>query len=479
MEKSLPDTDNDSSREGSTTPTETSFWKRLWALERQAWTPRWCRNDPSKDFGCPTSFIILCTCANAISSANLYYLHPVLNKVANDFGITYEHASLIPRLLQGGYGIGILLLCPLGDVFRIRPLALILTSATALIWIGLCLAPSFESFTALSFLAGLLSVSPQIFIPLVGALAPPHRRATASTIVLAGSWAGFATPQVVAGVVAQYTHWRNIYWVALGLQGLLVGLIFFLFPDLPVRVRHNSSSRLNQYGRILSTILRLAATKPVLAFGCVATFLANAALASFWTVLTAHLSSPDTFNYDPLTIGLFSLIGIGTALMIPIYTYLVIERTATYFSSTLGVLFGIVAICLDSYVPGGVKTLKIGGPILHAFGVEFGIQVASVAARAAIYKSMPTHANKATVVFTACAFAGQLMGTSVGNNLYARGGWSWSSSFHVALGVATLVVVYLRGPKETGWIGWTGGAGFRLESSGHDGGERDVESQGK
>lgn len=206
MEKILPDTDADSSREAPTTPTDISSWKRLCALECEAWTPSWCRQGSNKEFGCPTSFIILCTCANTISAANLYYTHPVLNKAADDFGVNYEHASLIPRLLQGGYGISILLLCPL---------VLVLTSAAAAAWLGLCLAPSFEAFTAL------------------------------------------------------------------GLQGLLVSSIFLFFPDLPLQARNDPSSRLRKYVRTLSTVLRLAVTRLVLALGCVVTFLANAALASF------------------------------------------------------------------------------------------------------------------------------------------------------------------------------------------------------
>lgn len=108
--------------------------------------------------------------------------------------------------------------------------------------------------------------------------------------------------------------------------------------------------------------------------------------------------------------------------------------------------------------------LGVGGPILQAFGVDFGLQVASVSYRAAIYRSLGAQdINKATVIFTCCAFLGQLLGSAVGNALYASGGWVRVGIFHLAFTVATLVVVYLKGPGEAGWFGWKGGAPLRLK----------------
>jgi predicted MFS family arabinose efflux permease len=410
--------------------------------------------------------MLVCSFASAVTAANMYYTYPVLNKAADDFGVTYERASLIPQLLQAGYGCGILLLCPLGDVFRLRPIILTLMLITTFAWLGLCITSSFEVLTALSFVTGFVTMSPQLMLPLVGVLAPPERRATAVSIVLAGTMMGVAVPRVITGIVTEYTSWRNSYWAALALQSLLLVLLWALFPDYP-RPAPGSTGPFRTYIRLLGSIARTAVTEPILAYGCAVTFLANAALGSFWTTLTAHLAAAP-FGFGPLQIGLFSILAIGTTSLIPVYSYLVIERFATYFASTFGLVFGIVTIALDAYTADD-GVLGIGGPIIQAVGIDLGVQIASVAYRAAVVKSLPeSTTNRANVIFTANSFIGKLAGTSVGNALYARGGWSRVGTFNLTVSAATLVLVYVRGPKETGWFGWTGGVGLRLDNAGPD-----------
>ena len=448
----------------------TNIWRRF--VSSQIWTPRRCRQDASRKPDLTTSVMLLCTFAGAISAANLYYTYPVLNKAAEEFGVSYERATLIPQLLQAGYGCGILLLCPLGDVFRLRPVILLLLAITTGAWLGLCLTASFEVFTALSFVTGFVTVSPQLLLPLVANLAAPDRRATALSVVLAGQMMGLAVPRVVAGIVTQYTNWRTIYWAALGLQVLLLATIWLFFPDYPLSNplpnpnsdpdSGRSEPWFRRYARVLSGIVHMAFTKPILAHGCAVAFMTNAVLASFWTTLTAHLAASPR-DFGPLQIGLFSLVAVGTTCAIPLYSYLVVERFATYVSSAAGLAYGVVSIAVDAYAGEGIGN-GVGGAVVQALGVDFGLQVASVAYRAAVYKTLP--ANKANVMFTASAFVGQLVGTSVGNSVYARGGWSQVGTFHVAVAAATLVLVFVRGPRETGWFGWTRGATLRLKDRG-------------
>lgn len=58
-------------------------------------------------------------------------------------------------------------------------------------------------------------------------------------------------------------------------------------------------------------------------------------------------------------------------------------------------------------------------------------------------------------------FSGQLIGTAVGNALYARSGWYASGSASVAFVAFALFVALIRGPHETGWVGWHGGMNWR------------------
>lgn len=66
--------------------------------------------------------------------ADLYYSHPILNILAEEFGVPYVRVSNIPTLSQAGYAVGLLFLCPLGDIFRRRAFVLSLVFITATFW---------------------------------------------------------------------------------------------------------------------------------------------------------------------------------------------------------------------------------------------------------------------------------------------------------------------------------------------------------
>jgi len=98
------------------------------------------------------------TTDDAPQVANLYYSHPILNILAEDFNVPYAEVSQIPTLTQAGYAAGLLFLCPLGDLVRRRPFVLWLVWFTATVSIGLCLTTSLSVFSGLSFLVGFTTV---------------------------------------------------------------------------------------------------------------------------------------------------------------------------------------------------------------------------------------------------------------------------------------------------------------------------------
>ena len=72
--------------------------------------------------------------AACFTVANLYYTHPILNRLAHDFGVTDEQSSYIAFLSQLGYAVGLLFLCPLADLVKRRPFVLWLVWFTATLW---------------------------------------------------------------------------------------------------------------------------------------------------------------------------------------------------------------------------------------------------------------------------------------------------------------------------------------------------------
>jgi hypothetical protein len=127
-----PETD-ETSRLRSRTPRFKSAFKRAWDIV--TWTPPNCRWDPEKPPQFSLGLNILFAFAGAFTVANLYYNHPILNILADDFNVSYEEVSEIPTLMQAGYATGLFFLCPLGDLLRRRPFVLSLVFLTSSLWL--------------------------------------------------------------------------------------------------------------------------------------------------------------------------------------------------------------------------------------------------------------------------------------------------------------------------------------------------------
>ncbi|KAL2801978.1 MFS general substrate transporter [Aspergillus granulosus] len=432
------------------TPTSPLSKPRNILVRTLLWSPPGCRYNPNS----PPQFNILLNLlfafAGTFTVANLYYAQPLLDLLADFFNVSQERASLIPTCSQAGYAAGLIFICPMGDIVRRRPFVLLLTFITATMWIGLCFTNEYSVFLALSFLTSVTTVTPQIMLPLVGDLAPPHRRATAISIVSSGLVLGLLFARLLSGIIASKSYWRNIYFLSLGLQYLIFILLYCFMPDYP------STNTDISYFRILLSIFGLFGKHPVLVQATVMGILCSSAFTSFWTTLTFLLSG-EPYKYDTLTIGLFSIAGLTPMIFNPIYSRYVIDKYTTQFSITISLCVTMTGIAIGAYT----GTFTVAGPILHAALLDFGLQATMIANRAAIYAVAPKARNRINTGYMVGAFVGQLMGTAVGNRVYAQAGWVASGSVSLAFVGLALLVGLSRGPREQGWVGWSGGWQWR------------------
>lgn len=293
-------------------------------------------------------------------------------------------------------------------------------------------------------------------LPLVGDLAPAHRRATALSIVVSGLLLGLLLARLLSGVVTEYTSWRNIYWLAFALQYLIVILLWFFLPDYP----STNPDGIN-YFRILWSIITMLFKHPTLVQVCLIGFCTSTVFTSYWTTLTFLLAG-EPYNFNSLYIGLFAFIGILAMFFGPPYSRLVIDKFVPLFSVILGELICITGIAIGTFT----GTFTIAGPIIQAFMIDMGLQTSQIANRTAIYAIEPKARNRVNTAFMVSVFIGQIVGTSVGNTLYAQGGWHKSGSASIGFIGAALFFCFARGPWEKGWVGWRGGWGIRRRDLG-------------
>ncbi|PQE25862.1 major facilitator superfamily transporter protein [Rutstroemia sp. NJR-2017a BBW] len=439
---------------------ENAFMRSCWKV--LTWMPKRCRYDPESPPQFSMMLNLLFAFACTFTVANLYYSHPILNILADEFNVTNERASIIPTVSQAGYASGLLFLCPLGDIFKRRPFVLILVFFTATMWLGLCLTNSFSVFVGISFITALTTVTPQLMLPLVGELAPPHRRATCLAIVSSGLSLGLLIARLLSGILTQYTDWRTIYWFSFGVQYLILLLLYLFMPDYP---RTNPGDF--NYFRMLFSIIQLLYRNPILIQASLTGFCTSTIFTTYWTTLTFLLSSPP-YNLSPTPIGLFALIGIATFLAGPIYSRYVIDKFVPLFSVILGLIYCLIGVLVGTFL--GLHSLA--GPILQAFFMDLGIQTAQIANRSAIYSIAPKARNRTNTAYMVMVFCGQLTGTAAGNRVYALGGWERSGEMSIGFVGAGLLLCFWRGPWEEGWWGWGGGWGLRRRDLGARGLEK-------
>ncbi|KAH6647748.1 major facilitator superfamily domain-containing protein [Truncatella angustata] len=414
-----------------------------WAnvVNRLLWTPPWLKWDSSANHDLTWAQNIIFGFAAAFSVANLYYNHPILNVLAEDFNVTDERSSLVPTIMQAGYAAGLLFVIPIGDIVRRRPLILGLIFVTAVLWLGLTLTHSFEVFLGISFLVGMLTVTPQLMFPLAVQYAPQRHRATMISIVMSGLVFGILIARLLSGIITQYSSWRSVYWMSFGLQIAIFTLLFCYMPDYPI-LRPDGSYLLS-----LLSIVKMPFKHPILTQCSLIAFFTMAMFTSFWTTLTFQLAGPP-FNLSTLTIGLFALIGISPVFLNPVVSRLLTSRIHTSGTLIIAIIVTEAAVVIGTFV----GTFSLAGPVIWAFFGDLGMNTIVVANRMAFANVDTKAQNAVNSVYMVLTFCGQLFGTAVGNKLYASGGWIHSGALSIGLVEITLILILIRGPHEKGWI---------------------------
>ncbi|KAF8073364.1 MFS superfamily [Lyophyllum atratum] len=410
--------------------------------------PARLRYDPDKPF----YFGLLMNASFGFAStfvvANLYYCQPLLSiQLSLSFNVSYNEVSNIPTLIQAGYAAGILLISPLGDLVRRRQLILCLITLSTTLTIGLAVTNSRVAFETLSFLVGMVSVAPQILLPLAADLAPPERRATAISVVLSGLLFGVLWARVLAGVIAEFTTWRVVYYMAIGTQALVVVGSYLMLPDYP------SKNDDLTYWDILWTMAKFAFTEPLLIQSSLINIASSACFSNFWVTLTFLLGGPP-YNYSTLVIGLFGLVGMFGVAMGPLVGKL-IDRLIPWYASLISLFF---LVCFQS-VQTGAGGINIGAVIISTLGLDIFRQMLQVSLSTAVFGISVAARARLNAIMILSLFIGQVLGTSVGTKVFISHGWRAGAALSMGWYAWQLFILFLRGPhcRRFTWFGYEGG----------------------
>lgn len=411
-------------------------------------TPARLRHDPDRPFHFGLALNVLFAVCTTFTVANLYYSQPILNQLADAFGVDDDRIGRVPTLSQAGYAAGLALISPLGDLVRRRYLLLGLVLCSTCLTVGLATATDLAAFEALSFFVGVSTVTPQVLLPLIGDLAPPERRAGALSICMSGLLLGILLARVIAGAVEYGSYYNVIYYFSIGVQAVILVLLYCFLPDFPSKRGAHGLGYMGILRSTASMLLRF----PTLVQSCMISGLMSAGFLSFWVTSTFLLGGP-RYRYNSLEIGLFALLGIVGICVAPFAGRLIDTRTTPWHAALAG-----CAISLAGQLVGVASAVSLGGVVPQIFLIDVGQTVQQIANQKRIFALDAAARARVNANFIVFIFLGQTMGSGVGTRLYVRHGWYASQGFSVGCVALALAFCLSRAPDqdEKVWLPWRG-----------------------
>jgi len=382
--------------------------------------------------GLSAGMTFLMAAACGLIAANLYYTQPLAGPIALDIGLPAEATGLIVTLTQIGYGLGLLLLVPLGDLLENRRLIVTMIGlvTVALIAAGLSTTPG--PFLTASLAIGVGSVAVQMIVPFAANLAPDAARGRVVGNIMSGLMVGIMMARPISGLIAGLSSWHAVFYLS---AIVMVGLGTLLWVRLPTRM---PSARLS-YGQLLESMAKLIATQPVLQRRAAYQACQFAAFSLFWTVTPLYLAGPH-FGLGHNGIALFALAGVAGAIASPIAGRLAdkgLARPATAF----GLLSAAAAFLMTQIASEG-SSIAITLLTLAAILLDFGVTMTLVTGQRSIYELGAEFRSRLNGLFMAIFFTGGAIGSALGAWAFASGGWWFASMIGFAL-PATAVAIFL------------------------------------
>ena len=383
--------------------------------------------DPDVGIAPSPAITLLLAAACGLIAANLYYAQPLAGPIGAALGLAPAATGLIVTLTQIGYGTGLLLIVPLGDLIETRKLVRLLIALAALALLGAALSTRPLPFLAAVLTVGLVSVAAQVLVPYAAHMAPEAHRGRTVGNVMSGLLMGIMLARPVSSFVAQLASWHAVFFLSAGAMALLAVLLGVTLP------RRQPSSTLG-YGALLASMGRLARTTPVLQRRALYQAAMFGAFSLFWT--TAPLRLASEFHLSQSGIALFALAGVAGAIASPIAGRLA-DAGHGRIATRIAMACAIAAFALSrAGAPGSVAALAA----LVAAGIvlDFGVTTNLVVGQRAIFALGADVRSRLNGLYMATFFAGGALGSAFGGLAFAHGGWPAAAWLGLALPVAAL-----------------------------------------
>lgn len=353
---------------------------------------------------------LLFATACGMSVANIYFAQPLLDQLSNEFSINHSIIGVVITVTQIFYGVGLLLLVPLGDLLNQRRLIVgqMLLSTTALVIVGTA-SSSMVLFAGMT-LVGLLAVVTQTLVAFAATIAPPTERGRVVGIVTSGIVIGILLARTFAGILTDVAGWRSVYLFSAALMLLMVFMFIKMLPNVKREVKSLS------YPELIRSVLTLFIQERTLRVRSVLAMLIFADFSILWTSLVLPLSTPP-IALSHSAIGAFGLVGVAGALAA--------ARAGKwadqgYGQRTTGIALALLLISwlFISYIEQSLIALVIGIVLL-----DLAVQAIHVTNQTMILPLHTEARSRLTAGYMVFYSIGSAGGSIASTQIYAHFGW--------------------------------------------------------
>lgn len=382
---------------------------------------------PSSGRQLSAALIVLMAFACGAMVANLYYSQTLIEEIGPEIGLSRSLAGLIVTLTQLGYGLGLFLLVPLGDLFENRRLALLMTAGTFLGTLGIALSEGPMTFLTASLITGICATGAQVLVPMASHLGSPARQGRIIGQIMSGLLGGIMLSRPLASFMTEMFGWRSVYYLSSGLMALIgVALALTLPPRMPPAQKG--------YGAILASMVSLARAHRQLrlrAFYQAALF---TAFNLFWTA--APLVLLRRFGFGQNGIALFALAGAGGALAAPLAGALA-DRGKTRLATLIA--HGVLASC---FLAGDavVATGSVLAFVVAAFLIDSAVQLNHVASQKIIFGLSDDARGRINSIYMTSVFVIGASGSLIASASFEAGGWLLTTGIGAGIALLSLGV---------------------------------------
>lgn len=353
--------------------------------------------------------LLLMSVATGLAVAGNYYAQPLLSTIAQDLQLSTAAATNVVTTAQLSYGLGLLLLVPLADVWERKRMIVVLMLLAAF---GLAMSAMASGLTGLlvgTAIAGLCSAVAQVLVPFAATLATPQERGRAVGVVMSGLLIGILLARVVAGVISSLFDWRGVYAVS---AVAMVCCTMVLARALP---RYRDDAGLS-YGRLLGSVLEQFVLEPALRLSAALGFVILFLFSLFWTPLAFLLAAPP-YEYSDALIGAFGLAGAAGALSANWA-----GRMADKGKGASATWVGLLGLLL-AWLPLGFAQTSLIALLVGVLVLDLAVQLAHVSNQNTIYALNPRARNRLNAAYMTCYFLGGAAGSWGAAHIYPQAGW--------------------------------------------------------